>query len=232
MTLNSYIDLVDSLPGYRNFTPELKSPPSDVPMPFNGYTQVQFARDMIETFIKKGIDADRVWPQSFNPPDIYQWIKEYPAFGKQAVFLDEDGDDAPGPNYTAAVARLPALKAKGVNIISPPIPYLLAYGDAKNTTIVPSSYAIAAKNAGLDIIAWSFERSVPLAMAKATDDYYYFTVLDAAHSDGQLYQVLDVLANQIGIVGMFSDWSATITYFANCFGLKGPVASSYKALGA
>jgi glycerophosphoryl diester phosphodiesterase len=232
MTLNSYIDLVESLPGYRNFTPELKTPPSQVPMPFHGYTQEQYARDMIEAFIKKGIDPTRVWPQSFNPPDIYQWIAEYPEFGKQAVFLDEDGDDAPGPNYTAAVARLPSLKAKGVNIISPPFPYLLTYGDAQNKTIVPSSYATTAKAAGLDIIAWSFDRSGPLAKVKASDDYYYFTIADATHYDGQLYQVLDILANQIGIVGLFSDWSGTVTYFANCFNLKGPNAANYKALNA
>ncbi|KIW01812.1 uncharacterized protein PV09_06667 [Verruconis gallopava] len=228
MTLESYIDLVDSLPGYRNFTPELKTPPSAVPMPFNGYTQEQYARDMIEMFIKKGIDADRVYAQSFNPPDIYQWIKEYPAFGKQAVFLDEDGDDAPGPNYTAAVARLPELKAKGVNIISPPFPYLLTYGDKKNSTIVPSSYALAAKAAGLDIIAWSFERSGPLKGAGLNDDYYYFTIADATKYDGQLYDVLNVLGNEIGIIGLFSDWSSTVTYFANCFSLAGPDPSKYK----
>lgn len=89
LTLDSYITLVDSLPGYRNFTPELKTPPSQVPMPFLGYTQEQYARDMLNTFIKRGIDPERVWAQSFNPPDIFQWIKEYPAFGKHAVYLDE-----------------------------------------------------------------------------------------------------------------------------------------------
>lgn len=93
MSLDSYITLVDSLPGYRNFTPELKTPPPQVPMPFNGtYTQEQYARDMLDTFIRRGIDPARVWPQSFNPPDIFQWIKEYPAFGAQAIYLDESGD--------------------------------------------------------------------------------------------------------------------------------------------
>jgi glycerophosphoryl diester phosphodiesterase len=225
MSLNSYIDLVNELPGFRNFTPELKTPPAQVPMPFNGYTQQQFARDMINAFIKKGIEPARVWAQSFNPPDIYQWIAEYPEFGRQAVFLDEDGDDAPGADYQADIARLASLKAKGVNIISPPIPYLLAYGDAKNKTLVASSYAKAAKAAGLDIIAWSFDRSGPLARAGPGDDYYYFTVSDAISFDGQLYEVLDILANKIGIIGMFSDWSGTVGYFANCFKLKGP--SSY-----
>ena len=31
--------------------------------------------------------------------------------------------------------------------------------------------------------------------------------------------VLDVLARDVGIIGIFSDWPATVTYYANCFGL-------------
>ncbi|EHY60035.1 hypothetical protein HRR83_006393 [Exophiala dermatitidis] len=220
MSLESYIDLVDSLPGYRNFTPELKTPPAAVPMPFNGYTQAQYSRDMINTFVKKGISPDRVFAQSFTPADIYLWLNEFPDFGKQAVFLDEDGD-APG-NFTTAVNRLPALKASGVNIISPPINYLLAVGGPDNKTVVPSDYALTAKKAGLDIISWSFERSGPLTRVAADDDYYYESVAPIMHYDGQMYEVLDVLGREIGVKAMFSDWSATVTYYANCFGFKGP----------
>lgn len=208
MTLDSYITLVDSAPGYRNFTPELKTPPAAVPMPFKGYTQEQYARDMIETFIRRGIDPARVWAQSFNPPDIYQWIKEYPAFGKQALFLDEDGDDY-GKGYDAAVARLPDLKARGVNIISPPINYLVALGGPQNKTYMPSKYALAAKAAGLDIVAWTFERSGPLATVKARSEYYFGSVLTATYYDGQLYEFLDVLGRQIGIKAIFTDWAST-----------------------
>jgi glycerophosphoryl diester phosphodiesterase len=32
--------------------------------------------------------------------------------------------------------------------------------------------------------------------------------------------VLDVLARHVGILGIFSDWPATVTYYANCTGLK------------
>lgn len=225
LSLSSYIDLVDSFPGYRNFTPELKTPPAAVPVPFHGYTQSQFARDMIETFIGKGIDPSRVWPQSFLPADIFQWIAEYPEFGAQAVYLDEDGDTP--ETFTAAVSRLGTLKSQGVNIIAPPFNYLLTYGDSTNSTIVPSSYATTANEVGLDIIAWSFERSGPLSRVLADEDYYYNTINQAVSYDGQLYEILDILANQIGIVGLFSDWSATTGYFANCFGLEGPVGGSY-----
>ena len=226
-TLESYIDVVDSLPGYRNFTPELKTPPAAyVQMPFNGYTQQQYATDMLQTFLNKGIDPERVWPQSFNPPDIYQWISEFPdTFGPQAVFLDESGD-TPG-NFTAAVARLPSLRQKGVNIISPPFNYLLTTSGADNQTIVPSSYATAAKAAGLRIVAWSFERSGPLADVTADDDYYYSTYNQAIHTDGQLFEVLDILAQQVGVSAMFSDWSATVSYYANCMGLTGLKGDDY-----
>ncbi|KAK5941242.1 hypothetical protein PMZ80_006519 [Knufia obscura] len=225
LSLDTFIDLVDALPGYRNFTPELKTPPADVPMPFNGYTQEQYARDVINAFINKGIAAERVWPQSFLPADIFQWIKEFPEFGAQAVYLDEEGETP--ETFETAVARLPSLKAQGVNIIAPPFNYLLTYGDENNDTIVPSSYATTAKAAGLDIITWSFERSGPLDRVEATEDYYYNTFAQAVSYDGQLYEVLDILANEVGVVAMFSDWSATVGYFANCFGLTGPVGGSY-----
>lgn len=150
MTLSSYITLVDSFPGHRNFTPELKTPPAAyVTMPFNGYSQEQFARDMLNTFLDHGIAPERVWPQSFLPADVFQWIKEYPAFADQAVYLDEDGDTP--ETYITAYERLPELKAKGVKIIAPPFNYLLQL-TSDNTTVVPSLYAIAARDAGLDIV--------------------------------------------------------------------------------
>jgi glycerophosphoryl diester phosphodiesterase len=229
-TLESYIDLVDSLPGYRNFTPELKSGADDpvtaqyAKFPLN-YTQEDYARQFVETFINKGIDPQRVWMQSFNPPDIFFWLKEYPDFGRQAVYLDESGDTP--ETYAAAVALLPSLKAQGVNIIAPPFNYLLMEAGPDNQTIVPAPYAVAAKAAGLDIITWTFERSGPLAQVKAADQYYYTSFADAVHTDGQLYEVLDILAQEIGIKAIFSDWSATITYYANCFGLEGPKSSDY-----
>lgn len=32
-------------------------------------------------------------------------------------------------------------------------------------------------------------------------------------------KVLDVLAKEVGIRGVFTDWAATVTYYANCKGL-------------
>ncbi len=32
-------------------------------------------------------------------------------------------------------------------------------------------------------------------------------------------KLLHVLAQDVGVVGVFSDWPATVTYYANCYGL-------------
>lgn len=190
MTLDSYITLVELLPGYHNFTPELKTLPAPVPMPFHGYTQEQYAHDMIETFIRRGIPAERVYPQFFNPPDIYQWLAEHHDYSKNAVFLDESGNTP--ANYTAAVGRLPSLKAKSVNIISPPFNYLLTT-IPDNKTMISSAYATATNAAGLDIITWTFERSDPLAGVAADNDDYYTSIASDTHTDGQLHEILDLL---------------------------------------
>ena len=83
--------------------------------------------------------------------------------------------------------------------------------------IVPSPYAKEAKAAGLNIITWTLERSGPLATGGG---WYYQSIKGATTSDGVMYELLDVLAQQVGIKGIFSDWPATVTYYANCMGLE------------
>lgn len=225
LTLYEYIDLVNDYPGYRNFTPELKTPPAEVPMPFKGYTQQQYAQDMVDAFRNKSIDFSRVWPQSFTFDDVLVWLKYDHEFGKQAVYLVEY--DTP-EDIAAGTQNLTVVKEAGVNIISPALPMLVTVGGPENKTIVPSDYARAVQASGLDIIAWTFERSGPLATVKSREEYYFGTIANITFYDGQYYELLDVLVSQIGIIGLFSDWSATVTYYANCFGLKGPVGGSYK----
>ena len=38
--------------------------------------------------------------------------------------------------------------------------------------------------------------------------------------DDDLYKVIDVLARDVGILGVFSDWAAPVTFYANCMGLR------------
>ncbi|KAK3082290.1 hypothetical protein LTS18_007846 [Coniosporium uncinatum] len=204
-----FIQLVDSMG--LNFTAEAKTP--EVSMPFQGeYTQEDFVQQMVDEYVEAGIDADRVWLQSFLDDDIFYWIDNDPDFGKQAVYLDERADLTP-TGYEDAVASLPDLKARGVNIIAPSSWQLLTN---ETGAITPSTYAIAAKAAGLDIITWSLERSGPLATGGG---YYYESVNNLINNDGDEYTVIDVLTQQVGVSKIFADWPATITYYANCFGL-------------
>jgi glycerophosphoryl diester phosphodiesterase len=32
--------------------------------------------------------------------------------------------------------------------------------------------------------------------------------------------VIDVLAREVGVLGIFSDWPAALTYYANCMGVN------------
>jgi glycerophosphoryl diester phosphodiesterase len=197
------------------FTPELKVP--EVPMPFEGnYTQAAYAQQLIDEYKAAGVDPADVFAQSFNLEDVRYWVANEPEFGAQAIILDgRYGDE--GFNHTDPATWSPTmaeLAAGGVRIIAPPIWMLLAL---EGERIVPSTYAKAAKTAGLEIITWTLERSGSL---KSGGGWYYQSVADVIDNDGDMLEILDVLAKQVGIRGIFSDWPATVTYYANCMGLK------------
>jgi glycerophosphoryl diester phosphodiesterase len=50
--------------------------------------------------------------------------------------------------------------------------------------------------------------------------FYYQSTLDAIRNDGDVFATLDVLARRVGILGIFSDWPATVTFYANCKGIR------------
>jgi len=206
MTHKESIELFKAL-GVK-FTPELKSPVVD--MPFEGdYSQRDYARQMIQDYLDAGVKPGDVWPQSFNLEDVLFWVNETPRFGRQAVFLDQS---APTPENTS-LAYMESLKARGVNILAPALWKMLtldSYGE-----IVPSEYAENARTASLDMIAWTVERSGPLANGGG---WYYQTVTDTINNDGDVLKVIDVLARDVGVIGIFSDWPATTTFYANCMG--------------
>jgi glycerophosphoryl diester phosphodiesterase len=190
-------------------TPELKA--ASVAMPFEGFTQEAYAQKMLDAYKAANVPASQVFAQSFNKNDILYWIRNEPAFGKQAVFLDsaEKATDLPD------LEKLISYKNEGIQIVAPPIFALL---DAKDDKLVASAYARNARQAGLNIIAWSLERSGVMATGKG--GWYYQTVAQAIHREGDILQALDVMAKDVGIIGIFSDWPATVTYYANCMGLK------------
>lgn len=42
------------------------------------------------------------------------------------------------------------------------------------------------------------------------------SVADVITKDADMMVMLDVLARDVGVIGVFSDWPATTTYYANC----------------
>lgn len=201
------------------FTPELKS--ASVEMPHNGFSQADYAQKLVDEYKAAGVPASDVWLQSFDLSDIVYWIENEPEFGAQAVYLDdryeaEDEDEGLIDPMDAATFKptMRELADMGVRNIAPPLWLLVTLDDAGE--IVPSVYAKEAKAAGLNMITWSMERSGPLGNGGG---WYFQSVKDAITNDGATYELLDVLAQDVGVIGVFSDWPATVTYYANCMGL-------------
>ncbi len=200
-------------------TPELKAPtyPERVDAIFG--SQAAYAQAFVDTMKESGVKPKNVWAQSFNKDDVLYWIANEPAFGRQAVYLDSVDPTATPPVPRQSMAELRALRAKGVRIIAPPMWALLSVDTSGK--IVPSDYARDITAAGLKIITWTFERADLRAGASKAGWYYQFDPEGkAVKTDSDMYKVLDVLAKDVGILGIFSDWPATVTYYANCMGLK------------
>jgi glycerophosphoryl diester phosphodiesterase len=190
-------------------TPELKSP--SVEMPYEGdYTQQDYAQQMIDEYKSAGVNPTHVFAQSFNLDDVLYWIDNESEFGKQAVYLD-GSDNAEEASQT--IDMMADLRAKGVNYLAPAMWALVTEVDGK---ILPSDYALAAQAHGLNLITWTLERS---GLLSSGGGWYYQTISDIINNDGDMLVLLDVLAQDVGIKGIFSDWPATVTYYANCKGL-------------
>jgi len=193
LTHRDSIQLIRSLGA--KFTPELKGPNRAAKLQVEAVfgSQAAYAQALVDDYKAAGIPPSHVFAQSFNRPDILYWIQHEPGFGRQAVFLD-DRYDTGTPRLDPNDPRtwnpgMAELRAQGIRIVAPPIWVLLK---VENGEIVPSEYA------------------------KAGPEFYYKSTLDALRNDGGILTVLDVLARQVGIIGIFSDWAATVTYYANC----------------
>lgn len=190
-------------------TPELKAP--SVSMPFDGFSQQDYAQKMIDEYKQAGVRPRSVWPQSFAIEDVLYWIANEPQFGRQAVYLDDANSVADLPDY----AELASYRARGINIVAPPTFALLAL---EGDRIVPSTYAQDARSLGFDIITWTLERSGLLA--DGNNGFYYQTIDPAITREGDLFAVIDVLAREVGVVGIFSDWPAAVSLYGSCMGMK------------
>jgi len=210
-------------------TPELKSGDAATIAKVFG-SQERYAQELADVLQEEGVDPDDAWPQSFNANDVLYWIART-RYGKQAVFLvdyDTVNDnillfDTNGKqlvNRQDQLAFFRELRKRKVNVIAPAMPALLAVSGGR---VVPSQLAKDLKAMGFDIITWTFERSDLRQGSLASRAGFYWDFDPTASvikTDGDMYLALDVLARQVGIEGIFSDWPATVTYYANCMNLK------------
>ncbi len=206
------------------FTPELKAPDRRARVQVEdvfGSTQ-GYAQKLIDDYKAAGIRSTKVWPQSFQPETLLYWITVEPEFARQAVMLDGRNATQLDPQKPETFeASLLEMKASGVQIIAPPLWMLVAVNDQGR--LVPSAYAKTAKAAGLKIITWSLERSDLTSGSKSPDgnlDWYYQFDKHPDHqviqTQGDMFQLLDVLAKEVKVIGVFSDWPETVSYYANC----------------
>ena len=199
-----------------NMIPELKE--ALVPLPFgDNYTQSDYAQAIVNDYISAGVEPQNVVLQSFDLNDLLYWLEQAPEFGRNATWLDGRYRDASFDirNKSSWSPSMQELRDMGVTKISPPLWMLLALDE--NDELVASEYSNAASEAGLSIIPWTLERSGPLA---GGGGWYYQTVNSQIQSDSDLLRVIEVLANDVEISAVFSDWPATSTFYANCSALE------------
>ena len=183
--------------------PELKKP-----VAWGDFTHERFAQQLIDEYREAGVPPSDVFPQSFERRDVAYWIEHEPEFGKQALLLDN-------VIFAPRARRLRSYKAHGINIWAPALPGLLTLDGERQ--IVPSGAARAARAAGLDIVTWTLERSGNLA---APNKGFYYRKIDSAITrEGDVLRVIDALAQDVGVRGIFSDWPATVSFYAGCTGM-------------
>ena len=184
-------------------TPELKE--ASVRLPFDGVTREDLAQKLIDEYRAAEVPPSDVFPQSFHRRDVEYWIRREPEYGERAVLV-ANAVFPPRPR------RLRGYKAAGINIWAPAMAALLDL-DAEGR-IVPSRAARDARAAGLELVTWTLERSGNLA---APNNGFYYRTIDAAVTrEGDVLRVIDVLARDVGVRAIFSDWPATVSFYAGC----------------
>lgn len=196
-----YISIIHA--ANRKYTPELKPYTQHMGMP--AYDAIR--QKVMNEYTTFGVSPSIVWLQSFVEEDVIYWTEKGGDFGHQAVFLDNEYSDG---TSGGKMDRFAEIKAKGVKILAPPMQMLVK---VEGSGYVPSNYAVQAKAHGFHLITWTLERSGPLASGGG---WYYGTSNDYTMKDGDMLELTHTLASKVGVLGLFSDWPATTTFYANC----------------
>jgi glycerophosphoryl diester phosphodiesterase len=207
-------------------TPELKAGAANSIAAVFG-SQERYAQALIDELQANGVRPKDAFPQSFNANDILYWVRNTP-YGNQAVFLVDYNTttdniilfDTTGKQLLTRDGQnafFKQLRLAGVKIVAPSFNALLT---VQGDRIVPSVLAKDLRSMGFDLISWSFERVDLRRGAAGVGSYYDFDPTGAAiRKDSDMYKALDVLAKDVKLIGLFSDWPATVSYYASCMGL-------------
>ena len=118
-------------------------------------TQAQVRDRVVEAYVQRGIAPERVFLQSFNRSDVEYWIRHFPAFAPQVVYLDGGDALACSAHETTSEAgtcslerQMAALRARGLRILAPALWLLVTSSNATSvgdgSKYSPSPYARAA----------------------------------------------------------------------------------------
>ena len=197
-------------------TPELKAP--EASMPFDGSdSDTDYARAIVDAYRQAEVPPSDVYLQSFDVQVHREWASYAPEYARNAILLTGPSPDGKLPS----LADLKALRQSGIRTLAPPVQMLIALDEAGK--IVASEYAKRVRAAGLEIVAWTLERSGRVRESRVEEsraDFYLSSVLPSLDNDGDLYRVIHALHEQVGVRAIFSDWPAAVTYYANCMGLE------------
>lgn len=207
-------------------TPELKAGDATSIAAVFG-SQERYAQALIDELQANGVRPRDAFPQSFNPNDVLYWVRNT-RYGHQAVFLVDYNTttdniilfDTTGKQLLTRDeqnAFFKQLRSAGVKIVAPSFNALLT---VQGDRIVPTVLAKDLRSLGFDLISWSFERVDLRRGAAGVGSYYDFDPNGVAiKKDSDMYKALDVLAKDVKLIGLFSDWPATVSYYASCMGL-------------
>ncbi|KAF0710860.1 Aste57867_5452 [Aphanomyces stellatus] len=205
MSLADSIELYESL-GVMH-TPEAKW--TVVDMPYEGFSRTDFVQKIVDTYKAHDVDPDRVYFQSFFKEDILYIVENEPDFAVNAVYLDSMDNITQAPT----MANFTEFVEQGITTWAPPLFALLELKDGK---LVASQAGLNARKAGLDIIGWSLDRQGVMADPDH-DTWYYSTINSYLKSESILFEAIHIFVQDLQMKGLFSDWSATTAYYANCF---------------
>jgi hypothetical protein len=154
-------------------------------------TYDEIRHKIIQEYRDEGVPASQVFAQSFQVPDVLYWIKHEGEYGNTAVML---GTDFKGFEKTAA--------DMGVKIISPSYGnWVTEDGDSYEVT----EFAKATAAAGMKLIGYTAERN-------------YYRPAGQPYSDMEVNELqhIHAAAMKANVMGLFTDWPATLTFYANC----------------